>query len=121
MNREEAKQLLVEHLQPFVARSYRELTAFVGIEHVEKFIMASGTEYYFQLDVAPVNEDDDSLVVEGLVFEVQGRKFLPPTEQASFTVTRENQFFCTSPELRQAAERAEQAGGGQAATRSEST
>ena len=108
MNRDEAKQLLVERLRPFVGRPYQELNQLVGVEHVEKVTVSDGTEYYFQLDVAPVNEDDDSLVVDGLVSEVHGRRLLPPMEQASFTVSRSNQVCCISPELGQKCEEAEQ-------------
>jgi hypothetical protein len=112
MNRAEAKQLLIERLQPYVGRSYRDLSEFVGSEHVEKITMASGIEYYFQLDVAPINEDKDALIVDGIVTEVHGRRFLPPTEQATFTITPDDKICHISPELQQSREEAEHVVGG---------
>ena len=109
MNREEAKQLLIERLRPYVGSPYKELSQFVGREHVEKITMSSGIEYYFQLDVAPVNEDEDALIVDGLVTEVHGRRLLPPTEQATFTITPEDKICHISPELHWKREEAEQA------------
>lgn len=108
MNRDEAKRLLIQHLQPYVGRPYRELSEFIGTEHVEKITVSSGTEYYFQLDVAPINEDEDALIVDGIVTEVHGRTFLPPTEQATFTITPDDKICHISPELRQNPEEAEQ-------------
>ncbi len=108
MNRAEAKQLLIERLQVYIGLSYRDLSEFVGSEHVEKITMASGTEYYFQLDVAPFNEDEDALIVDGIVTEVHGRRFLPPTEQATFTIMPDDKLYHISPELQQSEEEAEQ-------------
>ena len=108
MNREEAKQLLLERLRPLIGKPYDELSQFVGVEHVEEVRVKGGTDYYYELYVSQVNEDDDLLVVEGLVHEVNGRRLFPPTEQASFTITRSNQINFTSQELSQKPEGAEQ-------------
>jgi P pilus assembly chaperone PapD len=99
MNRDEAKQLLVDHLQPYVGEAYQKLREFVGSEHVKKITLKNGTEYYFQLDVAPANENEEALIVDGLITEVNGRRLLPPVEQATFTITPDEKITHISPEL----------------------
>jgi len=86
MNKQEAKNILQGHLRPYKKWDYKNLKELIGGEHVTKIIGQSGTEYFFEIYVNLVNECDVTLEVEGMVTEVEGRRYCPPTVHGSFCI-----------------------------------
>ncbi|MCP4535727.1 MAG: hypothetical protein GY832_01105 [Chloroflexi bacterium] len=99
LDREEAMTVLIQHLVPYKQWSYDELRTLVDSENVVKVAGSSGTKYYFEVYVAPVNENHDELLVEGLVSKVAGRRWLPDVEQAEFGMRPDNTIYYQSNNL----------------------
>jgi hypothetical protein len=71
--------VLRQHFKPYTAQNYEQLRSLIGGEHVSKISGPSGTEYHFEVYASLVNEDSDDIEVEGIVTEVKGRWWLPPS------------------------------------------
>ncbi len=99
MDREEAQALLVQCLVLYKQWSYDELRVLVGKENVVEVTGSLGTRYYFEVYVAPVNENQDDLLVEGLVRRKKGRRWLPDVEQAEFGISPDNTVYYQSNNL----------------------
>ncbi len=87
MNKDEARQLLLRRLEPLLLLGYSELCDRVGREDVIREVGPSGVEYFLEVCVEYVNEDDPTIDVIGYAHECDGRLWLPPTVGASFGVT----------------------------------
>ena len=93
MNKDEALSVLRQHFELYVAQNYEQLSSLIGREHVSKISGPSGIEYHFEVYVSLVNEDSNDLEVEGIVTEVKGRWWLPPSVQESFVVAPDGQKY----------------------------
>ena len=104
MNKHEAQSVLRQHFKPYVLQNYEQLRSLIGGEHVSKICGPSGTEYHFEVYVSLVNEDSDDIEVEGIVTEVKGRWWLPPSVEQSFVVAPGGQKYSRCPGLLPGAE-----------------
>jgi len=93
MNREEARGLLQAEIRRLKTLKFAELQRLVDKETVVRVDGASGTTYAIDVEVSAVNENDPILVVTVYVFEVDGRRWLPPNEAASFTITEDDRIL----------------------------
>ena len=93
MNKHEAQSVLQQHFKPYTAQNYQQLSSLIGAEHVSKIRGPSGTEYHFEVYASLVNEDSNDIEVEGIVTEVKGRWWLPPSVEQSFVVAPDGQKY----------------------------
>jgi len=93
MNRLEAQSVLRQCFRPYAAQNYEQLRSLIGGEHVSKISGSSGTEYHFEVYASLVNEDSNDIEVEGIVTEVKGRWWLPPSVEESFVVSPDGQKY----------------------------
>lgn len=106
--------MLLDHFEPYAAQNYEQLRSLIGAEHVVKISGPSGTEYHFEVYASLVNEDSNDIEVEGIVTEVKGRWWLPPSVQQSFVVAPDGQKYSWCSGLLPEAEPAVSPNGGPA-------
>jgi hypothetical protein len=99
MDREEAKAILTQNLSPYKRWSFNELQNLVGQENVVEVDGASGTKYNFEIYVAPVNEIEDSLLVEGYVTKTNERRWTAAVEHAEFGMSPNGRIYYQSTKL----------------------
>jgi hypothetical protein len=114
MNTHEAQAVLRQHFKPYTAQNYQQLRSLIGGEHVSKISGPSGTEYHFEVYASLVNEDSNDIEVEGIVTEVKGRWWLPPSVEQSFVISPDGQKYSRCPGLLPDAEPASSPNGGPA-------
>jgi hypothetical protein len=93
MNKQEAQSVLRRYLGPYVTQSYEQLGSLIGSEHVSKVSGPSGMEYHFEVYAEHVNEDDNTIEVEGIVTEAKGRWWFPASVHESFVVGRDGKKY----------------------------
>ena len=96
MDQQEANDLLVKNLSPYKNWPYDKLKTLVDKEIVTELTGESGVKYFFEIYVAPVNENEDALLVEGSISKVNGRRWFPEYEDAEFGITPDNFIYYQS-------------------------
>jgi hypothetical protein len=99
MDKQEARQLLLQQLRPYLRWSYDRLRALLGGEHVTEIRGQTGCRYFFEVHVSRPSEAFDDLEVEGIISEVEGRRSFPPNVTASFCLSPDGRLHSRTPDL----------------------
>ena len=82
MDKEEARNILAEHLARYRTRSYSELVRMVSVKHVDTFEVtgASGTTYQLEFQFFWDGRPEGKIRVMGSIDDGGWRAFLPMTD-----------------------------------------
>jgi hypothetical protein len=99
VNHQEARAIVLNEVRRLMTLQYVELLLLVDKETLTRVDGATGASYVIDVEVSPVNENDSSLVVTVTVLEADGRRWLPPAEATSFTVTTDDRVMYLPDDL----------------------
>src|SRR5882762_4329642 len=80
MNNEEARQVLVEHLEEYRGRSYAELLNLVDTSDDSELVVPSGTAYQIRVQAFWDDRSHQNIRVRGTIDDGGWRAFVPLVE-----------------------------------------